>query len=249
MKMHQKMNLELLNCSGCFLRYIRWILFILTTIIVSSIYYFLSIRYIAKAVTYNEALCYYWSCPPTNNLLFVIAFYLVTFIPVLFGLRFLDCKICSEYYITRLNVKRNFILAKIFCIVVLNIVNILFRLFLFILYTMTFCPHISIEIEHLLPTICLIFLTYITFNLIIFLLYSIIKNATIVFVIFSFLFLSSLYFHDSYMSSIMFWIYGLNMYHLSRNIIYGDLILLVIAITSLLVRRHDIIAREEEKSE
>ena len=249
MKMLQKMNRELFNCTGCLLRYIQWKWFLPLTILSGSIYYYLSIRYIAEAATTKQALTYYLSCPPNNNLLYVIAFYIVTFLPVLFALHFFDYKICTEYYSVRLSNKKILIISKVLCVIGLNAANIFLRLCLFSLYNILLPNKIGIQLKDLGESFFLLLILYVTFDLVIFLLYSFIQNAITLFIVFTVLFIFSICFNNLSISIFLFWIYGLNYCHLTAYVFCGDLALLVLILGILFVRHYDIIPKEEEKNE
>jgi len=249
MKKRLRTNHELWNCTMDLLRFIRWPFVIAMTFASGSLYYYLSAQYIDKAYTYQDLFCGYWSCPLNCNFIQIVAFYIVTFLPTFFELKFLSCKICSEYYIVRLRKKQEFVLAKIFCIVVVNVSIIFLRLLLLKVYSFFLNQSALMAANTLLPLLFQLLLTYLTFGIMVFLCYSIINDAVTTFVLFSVLFMLSLQLDALGAESIMFWIYGMNMRNLTINNIYRNVMLLVVAITILLVRRVDIIEKEDEKNE
>ena len=249
MKMLPKMSHELLSCTACLCRYINWTWFLPLTILSGSIYSYLTTRYIIKADTMKEALTYYLSCPSNGNLLYVIAFYLVTFLPVIFALLFLDYKICEEYYSVRLSNTKVLVLSKVLCVIGLNLVNIFLRIGLFTLCSTLLLDSISIQPEELVKAFFHLLILYVTLDLIIFLLYSFTQNAVLLFTIFSVLFLFSLQFRSLNNFAFLFWIYGLNYQNLTVYILFGDFLLLILVIGVLLIRHYDIIPKEEEKNE
>ena len=249
MKMLPKMSHELLSCTACLCRYIKWTWFLPLTILSGSIYSYLTTRYIIKADTMKEALTYYLSCPSNGNLLYVIAFYLVTFLPVIFALLFLDYKICEEYYSVRLSNTKVLVLSKVLCVIGLNLVNIFLRIGLFTLCSTLLLDSISIQPEELVKAFFHLLILYVTLDLIIFLLYSFTQNAVLLFTIFSVLFLFSLQFRSLNNFAFLFWIYGLNYQNLTDYILFGDFLVLILVIGVLLIRHYDIIPKEEEKNE
>lgn len=249
MRMLRKMNREVINCSGCLLRYIQWSLFLILTFLSGSIYYYCSRGYISTVSTTKEALNYYLACPPNGNLLSVLAFYFTTFLPVVFVLRFLDYKICVEYYIVRLTSHKYLVISKIYCIALLSAINIILRLLLFILCSKIYYPHITMLQKDIFISLAYMFILYITLDLVIFLFYTLTRSAITIFIIFSVLFLFSLYLNRGSISILLFWIYGLNFYNLNVNIIYGDLLLLIFLIVLLFVSHYDVIPNEQEKNE
>lgn len=249
MKMLRKMNHELLNCTACLWRYIKWMWFFPLTILSGLIYGFLTAGYIAEADTMKEALTYYLSCPSNGNLLYVLAFYFVTFLPVIFALRFFDYKICEEYYSIRLSNKKVLVLSKVLCVIGLNFVNILLRIGLFTLCSTLLLDNISIQLRDLAETFLFLLIPYVTLDLIVFLLYSFTKNAIVLFTLFSVLFLFSLQFDSLNDFVFLFWIYALNYQNLTVYVLCGDLLLLIWVVGALLLRHYDIIPKEEEKNE
>lgn len=249
MKIRQKQSHkihEFWNCSRCLLRYIQWIPLLVLTLISNALYYCLSMQNVDVILTGGEAIRYYCSCYPHSNLVRIIVFYTVTFLPSFFGLRFLDSKICAEYYVVRLSSAKIFVLSKIFCITVLAVFSVAIRLLLFFVGTGIF-DNVSFNmIAKTTQIFLLLTIAFVTFNLLIFLLYSITNHATITFVSFTVLLFYSLYFDKSIF---MFWLYGLNAYYWTSGTVYADSLLLLLLLVALLLKPYNAIMREDEKNE
>lgn len=237
---------EFWNCSRCLLRYIQWFPLFVLALLSNAIYYCLSIQDVGGILADGAAIYCYCSCYPHSNLVRIIVFYIVTFLPSIFGLRFLDSKICAEYYVVRLSSAKIFVLSKIFCITILTIFSVTIRLLLFFIGVGIFDDLSFNMIVESAQIFLLLTVTFVTFNLLIFLFYSITDHATITFVSFTALLFYSLYFDKSIF---VFWLYGLNAYYWTSGTVYADLLLLPLLLVALLIKPYDAIMREDEKNE
>lgn len=249
MKIRQKQSHkfhEFWNCLRCLLRHIRWFPFFVLVFLSNALYYYLSMQSVNGILTSGEAIYYYCSCYPHSNLLRIISFYMVTFLPSIFGLRFLDSKICIEYYVVRLSSAKIFVLSQILCIMFLTTFSVTIRLLLFFVGSGIF-DNVNFDMIAQMTIIFLLsIITSVTFNLLIFLFYSITNHATITFVSFTVLLFYSLYFNKPFF---MFWLYGLNAYYWTSGTVCADLLLLLLLLVALLLKPYDAIMREDEKNE
>lgn len=249
MKKHQRTNNQLYNCSKCLLQYIRWKLLILMSCISGIITYYVFLKHILFADTAEKALHYYFSCPLSPNLLQLIACYISIFIPIIFSLHFLDMKICTEYYLVRLKRKIFFVFSKIICVAIINLTFLLIKLFIFIVSNILFPPLHPAWINTLILPLVLALLVYITFSLAAFLFFSFTRSTIITFILFSVLFLFSLYFTAPVVTSFFFWIYGLNFSNINLSIICKDFVLAITIVIILTFRHYDTLTEEAEKNE
>lgn len=249
MKIRQKQSRKLYefwNCSRCLLRYIQWFPFLALSLLSNALYYYLSMQSVGSILTSSKVMHYYYSCYPHSNLIRIITFYIITFLPSLFGLRFLDSKICAEYYVVRLSSTRIFVLSKIFCTMLLSISGVAIRVLLFLIGTGIFDDLNFDTIAQATKIFLFLTITFVTFNLLIFLFYSITNHATVTFVSFTILLFYSLCFNKSIL---MFWLYGLNAYYWTSATVCADLLLLLIIIVTLLLKPYNVLTREDDKNE
>lgn len=248
MRILQRTSVKIVNCTKCLLHYVQWSWLLLFTCLSGLFYYYIVFKYISTASTVKEAIYYFYSCPSNNNALLVICFYLVTFIPVIFEIRFWDYKICAEYYVTRVCSQRKFLFSKMLSSLIISLVNVTCRLLLFILCNKIFCPNLVNKIIDSVHLWIVLLTVSCTFNFAILGCYFFIRNAIVVFIMFSVLFLFSLYYSLN-ISSWLFWLYGLNLYNLKYCMLLWDLIFIITIMFILLIRPHDIIIKEEDKNE
>lgn len=249
MKTLQKKNREIRQCFFSLLHCIPWSLYLGLTILYGSISFCISAKFFANAVTIKEAFYFYWSCPLSRNLLFAVTFYISSFMPVLFILRFLDYNLCPEYYLTRLSSPRILVVSKILCVIVLATANVALRLGIFHLGIEILYPSIPGGFLILLETSMELLLNAVTFALVAMLLYYLSKNATIVFVGLTALLLFSLFYVQPVIRTVIFSIYGMNLTNRQPWFLYGDLLLLFFVTSLLMILRFDILLEEDEKNE